>query len=101
LLPYAPWLCWLIPVIGAVFTPIFARINPKLRSYAPVAFAVAAVVFSFSMIPDVFTGKAVNWVSGEVMGRLPLDWQLPWIDSLGSHSDDADLWNYRAVCQKF
>jgi NADH-quinone oxidoreductase subunit L len=83
LLPYAPWLCWLIPVIGAVFTPIFARINPKLRNYAPVAFAAAAVVFSFSMIPDVFTGKAVNWVSGEVIGRLPLDWQLPWISSLG------------------
>ena len=70
-------------MIGAVFTPIFARINPKLRNHAPVAFAAAAVVFSFSMIPDVFTGKAVNWVSGEVIGGLPLDWQLPWISSLG------------------
>jgi len=83
LLPYAPWLCWLIPVIGAVFTPIFARINPKLRNYAPVAFVAVAVVFSFSMIPDVFTGKAVNWVSGEVIGDVPLDWQLPWVSSLG------------------
>jgi len=67
LLPYAPWLCWLIPVIGAVFTPIFARINPKLRNYAPVSFAAVSVIFSISMIPDVFTGKAVNWVSGEVI----------------------------------
>ena len=44
---------------------------------------MAAVVFSFSMISDVFMGKAVNWVSGEVIGGLPLDWQLPWISSLG------------------
>jgi len=83
LLPYAPWLCWLIPVIGAVFTPIFARINPKLRNYAPVAFVAVAVVFSFSMIPDVFTGKAVNWVSGKTLGDIPYDWQTPWIGSLG------------------
>lgn len=70
-------------MIGAVFTPIFARINPKLRNYAPVAFAAVAVVFSFSMIPDVFTGKAVNWVSGKTLGDIPYDWQTPWIGSLG------------------
>jgi len=83
LLPYAPWLCWLIPVIGAVFTLIFARINPKLRNYAPVAFAAASVVFSFSMIPDVFMGNVVDWVSGKTLGPIPYDWQTPWVGSLG------------------
>jgi len=43
---------------------------------------MTAVAFSLSMIPDVLTGNAVNWVSGEVMGELPLDLQLPWISSL-------------------
>ena len=83
MLPYAPWLCWLIPIIGSGLTPLFALAHRKLRDYVPIVFIVAAVVFSFSMISDVFMGEAVNWVSGEVIGGLPLDWQLPWISSLG------------------
>lgn len=69
-------------MIGAVFTLIFARINPKLRNYAPVAFAAASVVFSFSMIPDVFMGNVVDWVSGKTLGNIPYDWQIPWVGSL-------------------
>jgi len=83
LLPYAPWLCWLIPMIGAVLTPLFASVHRKLRDYAPVAFVGASVVFSLSMIPDVLTGNAVDWISGEVLGTIPLDWQIPWVSSLG------------------
>jgi len=82
-LPYAPWLCWLIPIIGSMLTPLFALVHRKLRDYAPVAFVGASVVFSLSMIPDVFTRNAVDWVSGEVLGNIPLDWQIPWVDSLG------------------
>jgi NADH-quinone oxidoreductase subunit L len=83
LLPYAPWLCWLIPIIGSGLTPLFALAHRKLRDYTPAVFVMAAVVFSFSMIPDVFMGNAVNWVSGEVMGGLPLDWEFLWVGSLG------------------
>jgi NADH-quinone oxidoreductase subunit L len=70
-------------VVGAVFTPIFAKINPKLKNYAPVVFAAASVVFSFSMIPDVFTGTVVDWASGKTLGPIPYDWQTPWVGSLG------------------
>jgi NADH-quinone oxidoreductase subunit L len=70
LIPYAPWLCWLIPIIGAVLAPLFALAHPKLRDYAPVAFVGASVISSFSMIPDVHAGKLVHW-------------QIPWIPSLG------------------
>ncbi|MCW3986255.1 MAG: proton-conducting transporter membrane subunit [Candidatus Bathyarchaeota archaeon] len=83
MLPYAPWLCWLIPMIGALLTPLFASVHRKLRDYAPVAFVGASVVFSLSMALDVFTGNAVNWVSGEVLGNIPFDWQIPWVGSLG------------------
>lgn len=83
MLPYAPWLCWLVPLIGSVLTPLFALVHRKLRDYAPVAFVGASVVFSLSMIPDVFTGKAVDWVSGEALGNIPLDRQIPWVSSLG------------------
>ena len=70
-------------MIGAMLTPLFALVHRKLRDYAPVAFVGASVVFSLSMILDVFTGNAVDWVSGEVLGNIPLDWQIPWVSSLG------------------
>jgi NADH-quinone oxidoreductase subunit L len=70
LIPYAPWLCWLIPIAGAIFTPLFALAHRKLRDYAPVAFVGMSVVFSFSMMPDVHAGNLINW-------------QIPWIPALG------------------
>ena len=63
-------------MIGAVLTPLFASVHRKLRDYAPVAFVGASVVFSLSMILDVFTGNAVDWVSGEVLGNLNLKYLL-------------------------
>jgi len=70
LLPYAPWLCWLIPIVGAALTPLFALAHRNLRDYAPVAFVGTSVIFSFSMIPDVHAGNFVNW-------------EISWIRSLG------------------
>jgi NADH-quinone oxidoreductase subunit L len=83
LIPYAPWLCWLLPIIGSGLTPLFTLAHRKLRDYIPVVFVMTALVFSFSMIPDVLLGNAVNWVSGEVIGELPLDLELLWVGSLG------------------
>ena len=83
MLPYAPWLCWLVPTIGALLTPLLAIIHRKLRDYAPVVFTGASVVFSLSMIVDVSSGNAVDWLSGEVLGSIPFDWQIPWVSSLG------------------
>ena len=70
-------------MIGAVFTPIFARINLKVRNYAPVALAAVSTVFSLSMIHDVFTGNVVDWLIGKTLGGIPFYWQIPWISSLG------------------
>jgi NADH-quinone oxidoreductase subunit L len=70
LLPYAPWLCWLIPIVGAILTPLFALAHRNLRDYAPVAFVGTSVIFSFSMIPDVHAGNFLNW-------------EIPWVPSLG------------------
>ncbi|MEA2090172.1 MAG: NADH-quinone oxidoreductase subunit L [Thermoproteota archaeon] len=70
MLPYAPWLCWLIPIIGAILTPLFALAHRRLRDYAPGAFVGASVIFSFSMMPDVHGGTLVNW-------------KIPWVTSLG------------------
>jgi len=70
LFPYAPWLCWIIPISGALLTPFFALVHRKLRDYAPIVFVGAGVIFSLSMIPDVHAGNMI-------------DWQIQWIASLG------------------
>ena len=72
LLPYAPWLCWLSPIIGAVITPLFTLAPCKLRKYAPVAFVASSVVFSLSLIPDTLMGNMVNY-------------QIPWTSSLNAN----------------
>jgi len=60
MLPYAAWLCWGLPVIGALLTPLLGRVHPKLRDYAAVFMGLLGAIFAFSMIPDVFSGAAFN-----------------------------------------
>jgi NADH-quinone oxidoreductase subunit L len=58
MLPYAAWLCWGFPVIGAILTPLFAKIHPKLRDYAAVIMGLLGAIFAFSMITDIMSGSA-------------------------------------------
>ncbi len=61
MLPYAPWLCWIIPAIGFAVTPLFARVNPKLSNHVAVASIGLSALFSLSMIPDVLAGSIIEW----------------------------------------
>jgi len=54
----APWLAWLLPIIGALTMPLFARLGNKIRDYAAVAWGLTSVVSAASMIPWLFNG---NW----------------------------------------
>jgi NADH-quinone oxidoreductase subunit L len=45
------WLCWIIPLIGAGLTPIFAKIHPKFRNYMAVLFSFAAALSAGFLIP--------------------------------------------------
>ncbi|MCX6643283.1 MAG: hypothetical protein NTV15_07830 [Candidatus Bathyarchaeota archaeon] len=36
------WLCWLIPILGALLMLPIAKISPKLRDYAPVQHHLAS-----------------------------------------------------------
>lgn len=66
MLPYSPWLAWFIPIIGSLSMPILAKINGKLRDWAAFLFVVASSIFTFSMLPDVFSGYStdikVQWI---------------------------------------
>jgi NADH-quinone oxidoreductase subunit L len=57
LLPYAPWLCWLIPIIGTAVTPLVGAIRRKFSSYLAVLSIGMSVLFSFSMISDIIAGS--------------------------------------------
>jgi NADH-quinone oxidoreductase subunit L len=64
-----PWLCWILPLIGALLMPLLGRISHKIRDYAAVAFAFLAVVSAMSMIPYLISGhypgdiKLTTWIT--------------------------------------
>ena len=73
-----PWLCWILPLIGALLMPLLGKINHKLRDYAAVAFAFSAVVSAMSMIPCLLSGhcpgdiRLTTWITFPG-GAPPLD----------------------------
>ena len=69
MLPYAPWLCWLIPIIGTAVTPLVGVIRRKFSGYLAVLSIGVSALFSFSMIPDIYFGTA------------PSDLTIPWISN--------------------
>ncbi len=56
MLPYAPWLCWIIPIVGGIVTPLVGAIRRKLSSYLAMLTIGMSAFFSFSMIPFILTG---------------------------------------------
>ena len=54
---YAPWLCWVLPMIGAALTPIFAKIGSKLRDRMAVFFGGLAAVMAVLMLPEILHGE--------------------------------------------
>jgi len=69
MIPYSPWLSWLIPILGSLLVPIIARINGKLRDWSAFIFVAVSAVFTLSMLPDTYTGYSA-------------DIQLQWIPQL-------------------
>ncbi|MEM3593288.1 MAG: hypothetical protein QXS27_01010, partial [Candidatus Jordarchaeaceae archaeon] len=59
MIQYAPWLVWIVPMLGAVLTPVFGKINPKLRDICAILFAGATAIIAASMIPDIWNGYII------------------------------------------
>jgi len=72
LLPYASWLVWIIPTLSSLFVPLIARLGGKAREYFAVSVSLAAAVFAFSMVPDVYFDTLTSPES-----------TVPWIPALG------------------
>ena len=70
--PYAPWLCWFIPILGTAVTPLVGAIRRKFSSYLAVLSIGMSALFSFSMIPDIYFGTAepdltIPWISNSII----------------------------------
>ncbi len=58
-----PWLIWLFPLGGAILTPIFAKLHPRVRDYAAVAFCLGAAVTATLTALTVARGDyQISWV---------------------------------------
>lgn len=77
MIPYAPWLVWIVPMLGAVLTPVFGKINPKFRDVCAILFAAAAAIIAVSMIPDIWNGYVVLAQPQFLLGYSAIP-SLPW-----------------------
>ncbi|MFQ6064610.1 MAG: NADH-quinone oxidoreductase subunit L [Candidatus Bathyarchaeia archaeon] len=57
MLPYAPWLCWILPIIGSALTPLLGEIRRRFSGYLAMLSIGASAFFSFSMVPYILTGQ--------------------------------------------
>ncbi|MDW8044485.1 MAG: NADH-quinone oxidoreductase subunit L [Nitrososphaerota archaeon] len=63
ILEYSPWLCWIIPYIGAVLSLLFHKFHHKLRDVCALASSFLAAIFSTLIIfayPNVLKGGAYH-----------------------------------------
>ncbi|MEM3506287.1 MAG: NADH-quinone oxidoreductase subunit L [Candidatus Bathyarchaeia archaeon] len=54
------WLIWIFPLIGAILTPVFAKISHKIRDYCALAFSFLASLMAISMIPYIFEPRLIH-----------------------------------------
>jgi len=63
----APWLCWLLPLIGAPLTLVSARFSSRLRDFIAISFSFLALVMSMLLIPNlinrVYYDEGMAWIS--------------------------------------
>jgi len=67
------WLCWILPLIGAILTPAFAKINHKVRDYCAIIFSFMASLMTISMIPYIFESRLIhNQIEWIVLPNSPI-----------------------------
>lgn len=62
-----PWLIWTAPLAGALLTPIFAKIHPRVRDYGAVAFTfIAAVLATLTTFTVAQGDYQIAWISSSI-----------------------------------
>jgi len=55
----AAWLCWLIPIAGALLVPLLARVDRRLGGYAAVSLCLLAALATSTLLPGAIAGQRV------------------------------------------
>nr|MDO8076516.1 proton-conducting transporter membrane subunit [Candidatus Freyarchaeota archaeon] len=76
MIPYSPWLVWIVPMLGAVLTPVLSKIHPKFRDVCAILFAGAAAVIAISMIPDIWSGFIILPEPQLLIGTSLYPWDI-------------------------
>jgi NADH-quinone oxidoreductase subunit L len=63
------WLTWIFPFVGALLTPVLAKIGPKARNYGAIGFSFLGALSAGLLIPF-------------ALFKPPQDLQVNWIQSL-------------------
>ena len=61
MLPFAPWLAWMIPCLGAIVTLALPKTKAQWSHILALTSLGVSAVFSLSMLPDVATGILFEW----------------------------------------
>jgi len=64
------WLIWILPMIGALLTPLFAKVGHRVRDLGPVGLSFVSAILAVTLIPVVFAGSEIHS-------------QYSWIGSIG------------------
>jgi NADH-quinone oxidoreductase subunit L len=54
------WLVWVLPMIGAMLSPLFGKAGSRVRDTAPAAFSLASAILASTLIPVALAGDEVH-----------------------------------------
>jgi len=70
---WSAWLCFVLPIIGVLVTPLLARINSTVRDYGAVFFSFLTALAALRLIPYVFDPSTLPVESAVVWLRYPME----------------------------
>ncbi|MEM0212493.1 MAG: NADH-quinone oxidoreductase subunit L, partial [Candidatus Methanomethylicia archaeon] len=85
MLNYSPWLVWIIPIIGALLTPLIARLGDRIRDISAVFFSFLAALMATVNFSYVMSGGM--YIPGVGYVKVPIDWRFKWFIVPGFHLD--------------
>lgn len=82
---YSPWLVWIIPIVGALLTPLIARFGDRVRDLFAVFFSFLAALMATINFLYVLSGGMD--VPGLGYVKIPIDWRIRWFLIPGVYLD--------------
>lgn len=80
MIQYADFLIWGIPFIIAVISPFLAKLSRKLVGPISIVGIGLSCIMALSMIEDALAGHVIYEPMGTILGRMPFDHEVSWIN---------------------